>query len=386
MSEGVLRVLFDQARRCVECSAPLTGHGNRRFCSDECREPSKREAARDAYRPIYKYPQRKLIACKICGSDFIYGGSSKKPPQVCPDQKCQESRKEAVGANWRRKNVAKLSTKAKARYEAKDPIDHQCMRCGRGFQSKWEKAKYCKDCVKPGRLSSLKTTLELKVEWRNCAKCSKKFRPRGPAQERRQGFIQTFCSRFCADAGRRKYASKDEYRQALKAAREMARLQVDPCACTACGNLFRPKSKVTKRCPTCIEEDRKPKSPRKCRVCGGAVQRPNKHSCSDWCANELRKAANKIRKARRRGREKIGRVETVVVTRVFDRDGWRCQLCGVKTPKKLRGTNDDRAPELDHIVPLARGGEHSYRNTQCACRRCNGLKSAGPGGQLRLFG
>ncbi|MCA0032740.1 HNH endonuclease [Mesorhizobium sp. B263B2A] len=93
-------------------------------------------------------------------------------------------------------------------------------------------------------------------------------------------------------------------------------------------------------------------------------------------------ALRKARKLRLRGVT----VETVNPIAVFDRDKWRCQLCGVKTPRKLRGKNQPTSPELDHILPLAVGGEHSYRNTQCACRSCNLAKSSKPLGQTRLFG
>lgn len=78
--------------------------------------------------------------------------------------------------------------------------------------------------------------------------------------------------------------------------------------------------------------------------------------------------------------------EKVDPFKVFDRDRWRCQLCGIKTPKAKRGGFEKDAPELDHIVPLSKGGEHSYRNTHCACRRCNGSKKDATRGQFRLFG
>jgi 5-methylcytosine-specific restriction endonuclease McrA len=71
--------------------------------------------------------------------------------------------------------------------------------------------------------------------------------------------------------------------------------------------------------------------------------------------------------------------------KVFERDRWRCQLCGCSTPERLRGQMVDHAPELDHIVPLARGGAHTWSNVQCACRRCNGEKADTPRGQLRCL-
>lgn len=96
---------------------------------------------------------------------------------------------------------------------------------------------------------------------------------------------------------------------------------------------------------------------------------------------ECKKAHRKAGKARKRGVT----AEVVIAFNVLQRDGWRCQLCGAKTPKSLRGTYDLRAPEVDHIIPIAAGGEHSYRNTQCACRKCNLAKAGRPLGQMRLF-
>jgi hypothetical protein len=66
--------------------------------------------------------------------------------------------------------------------------------------------------------------------------------------------------------------------------------------------------------------------------------------------------------------------EYVSTQRVLIRDGWHCQHCHCETPKELRGTTADNAPEIDHILPIVHGGAHSYANTQCLCRRCNNLK------------
>jgi 5-methylcytosine-specific restriction endonuclease McrA len=29
---------------------------------------------------------------------------------------------------------------------------------------------------------------------------------------------------------------------------------------------------------------------------------------------------------------------------------------------------------VEHVVAIANGGEHSYRNVRCACARCAGMK------------
>lgn len=61
---------------------------------------------------------------------------------------------------------------------------------------------------------------------------------------------------------------------------------------------------------------------------------------------------------------------------VWERDCGRCQLCGKYTPWELRGKPHPDAPELGHIVPVSRGGPHSYENVECECRDCNGNKGA----------
>jgi 5-methylcytosine-specific restriction endonuclease McrA len=93
------------------------------------------------------------------------------------------------------------------------------------------------------------------------------------------------------------------------------------------------------------------------------------------CAAERLKASNRASKAARKARERRALVDRVDPFVVFERDGWACRMCGTHTPREKRGTYEPDAPELDHIKPLSKGGEHSYANTQCCCRRCNGIKS-----------
>lgn len=106
----------------------------------------------------------------------------------------------------------------------------------------------------------------------------------------------------------------------------------------------------------------------------------------DKCIGENRKESKRSEKAKRRAIIKGVNAESVKPFVVFDRDRWHCKLCGCKTPKSKRGTYDDDAPELDHIVPISKGGQHTYLNTQCACRKCNQIKSDRPLGQMLLIG
>jgi 5-methylcytosine-specific restriction endonuclease McrA len=85
----------------------------------------------------------------------------------------------------------------------------------------------------------------------------------------------------------------------------------------------------------------------------------------------------------RRRRIQSAYIEKVDRIKVFERDGWRCRICGGKTIAQAFKSN---SAELDHIRSLADGGEHSYRNTQCACRRCNTTKGSKSLGQMLLLG
>lgn len=53
---------------------------------------------------------------------------------------------------------------------------------------------------------------------------------------------------------------------------------------------------------------------------------------------------------------------------VFKRDGFRCQYCGRSAP--------DVVLEVDHIIPVAKGGDDDIMNLVTSCRDCNRGKSA----------
>lgn len=72
----------------------------------------------------------------------------------------------------------------------------------------------------------------------------------------------------------------------------------------------------------------------------------------------------------RRVRMKSATIEKVNPLEVFERDGWICQLCGYSVSKLMDPKLGDMA-SLDHIIPISKGGQHSYANTQLAHLSCN---------------
>lgn len=108
--------------------------------------------------------------------------------------------------------------------------------------------------------------------------------------------------------------------------------------------------------------------------------------CSDECADKAKLAVSKkLNKYHRRARHYGVAFVRFDIHKVFERDKWTCQLCGVPTPKLKRGSYDDDAPELDHVVAMSKGGPHTPDNTQCLCRKCNREKGVKAIGQQRLF-
>ena len=55
---------------------------------------------------------------------------------------------------------------------------------------------------------------------------------------------------------------------------------------------------------------------------------------------------------------------------VFERDHWVCGICGGGVDSGLKYP-DPMSPSLDHVVPISKGGAHSFSNVQCSHLICN---------------
>lgn len=84
----------------------------------------------------------------------------------------------------------------------------------------------------------------------------------------------------------------------------------------------------------------------------------------EW--NDTRKRNHQARRARKKGVT----VEPVSIARVAERDGFMCGICETRVDMHL-AYPDPFSQSLDHVLPLSKGGEHSYANTQLAHLRCN---------------
>lgn len=136
------------------------------------------------------------------------------------------------------------------------------------------------------------------------------------------------------------------------------------------------------RCAPCqaaveAERERKRREPKErkriwfagnCIQCGEpfVFNQPHNRTCSSRCCARYHADLRKYRK-------RAATVEEVWRPKVYERDGWCCRLCGEPVEREAVAPHP-LAPTIDHIVPLALGGEHSYANVQLAHFRCNWQK------------
>lgn len=62
-----------------------------------------------------------------------------------------------------------------------------------------------------------------------------------------------------------------------------------------------------------------------------------------------------------------GRVTNKMRFAVYKRDGYRCRYC--------HRSQNVAVLEVDHIIPIAKGGKSTFDNLQTLCRTCNSIKS-----------
>lgn len=117
-----------------------------------------------------------------------------------------------------------------------------------------------------------------------------------------------------------------------------------------------------------------------CPVCGAITNRPK--YCCEKCADDHKE---RLKDARRRTRIKDATIDVdISLKAVYERDKGICYLCG-----KPCDWNDFKYienyfvvgknyPSIEHVIPLSRGGLHSWDNVRLAHHRCNTIKGIAP--------
>lgn len=188
-----------------------------------------------------------------------------------------------------------------------------------------------------------------------CSKHYTRLRRHGSAEVRLRGEVvdgRRICPGCTADksldayspsASRCRECQADEART-RRLANPSPPLETTPCVCDRCGETF-------------------------------AGNKRRWRYCSRECFNANRNRANWKHYALRRSRMAAAFVESFDRHEIFERDGWICQLCDTPVVRDAEWPNP-LMPSIDHVVPLARGGEHSRTNTQTSHLGCNVRKGA----------
>lgn len=235
-----------------------------------------------------------------------------------------------------------------------------CGYCGEMFSARISVAKYCRSCSAPkgGLRADLAYSLghRAKVDRHEkvCGHCKQRFRT--------SYMEQMFCSKRCSAL------AKALPRKRMAAERRVYRRWAGLARKRRTARAKRARLLAGKRRSNIITQQR-------CDQCHGEFDRRGTQFNRVWCSVDCRNRAQKRRtKAKRRAVRSGSSAENVNPFRVFTAYRWRCAYCGQRTPRSKRGTYDANAPELDHTIPLSKGGSHSYANTQLLCRQCNGDK------------
>lgn len=294
----------------------------------------------------YEQPEWKVPKpCVICGELFL---PYQKRSVVC-SQDCR---------------LVHVANNNRARWQPKDHPETNCIICNTTFKPRQKNGKYCSTSC------SRKRPRVVIVDCLACKKAVK--RNRHGSRDAKQ-----YCSKQCATNHRvaineeiralRRIAENNKPKPVvntyvlneIRAIKRIARAARVSKSCKHCGEIV--YSKYSLLHPNCRKEHE--------RTVRLAYRQKYKHT-------EVYKANKKVWRNKRKALERGAKVaENVNPDFILERDKYRCYICGIKTPKKLRGTFEDNAPEVDHIIPLSKGGLHVESNLRCACRKCNGLKS-----------
>lgn len=238
-----------------------------------------------------------------------------------------------------------------------------CEQCGKEFDPKWKGNKFCSlDCSQE-YMRQTRTTRQIQ----NCIVCGKPFL--GETHRKSK-----YCSMDCRNAdwhnAHAEHLSstnkKPRTHSAAFITKQKARAQ-----CKAQAKEYKQKQKLIKKLCKSLQKREAQLKMRVCEECGKEF-RPTRNTqvcCSKACSNR-RSNRQKDKRIYQNGQPDL----SISLTRLYMRDMGVCALCG----RHIDFDNDSNGahyPSVDHIIPLSKGGEHSWDNVQLACRECNTKKS-----------
>ena len=172
--------------------------------------------------------------------------------------------------------------------------------------------------------------------------------------------------------------------------------------CKICGYEFTRWTKQVARktnpitfCPQCRKAERETRKARRhwilhtraCAWCGDVFMAESREI---YCSHDCRRQANKkqikarikrlglnscVKRAKHYG---VAYELGITLDKLIKRDGNRCHICGGECDRsdKAYGSVGPMYPTIDHVVPLSKGGTHTWGNVKLAHFKCNSEKGA----------
>lgn len=229
-----------------------------------------------------------------------------------------------------------------------------------------------------------------------CRRCNKVFRPKLKSRT-------TFCSRECAFSDWKlngKQNQKFSERQcALCKKPFIPTATVDRCVkCRAVRKALKkhdsthkmkPLTKSSRRGMVIFQHLHQPRKNPACKSCGIELElrihgQGKQFQFCAACSKENGKDAKSASKRLRKARAITQFVERVVRKQIYQRDGWKCGICGKGVNKRAKVPHP-LAKTIDHIIPLSKGGTHEPKNVRLAHFICNSKRGNDVVAQLRMF-
>ncbi len=220
---------------------------------------------------------------------------------------------------------------------------------------------------------------------RNCEVCGSAYKARLPEQRA--------CSRACGVKISTAYATMAERGAARRKIWPSSRVYVPTCVW--CERLFIARHKRTVVC-TSVEcrraqlvaswaRDKRRRPAALVGLCECGAEIPRVRRKCDVCVQAVRAAARRRGKQRRKALKLGVPTEPYTLAEIAARDRNQCGLCR-KRVAMTKAVPHPKAPTIDHVVPLADGGDDTRANVQLAHFICNSRKCTGGSQQLALIG
>jgi hypothetical protein len=245
----------------------------------------------------------------------------------------------------------------------------QCEWCGSSFEVACTTStkKYCSHNCKSSAASKAMRERQFAERPTECAECGNKI------VQPEKGRPRRFCSDIC-----KRRSNNRKVRRQQAPLRDSA---PEPRSCVHCGEMFSPRNRNRVYCYNgwCRESayrERKASGAARrvvahdvnCGECGATFTA--KHPSARWCSKDCANRHWGRVRARQRRKASTADYED---REIFERDGWRCHLCGKKVSRSTSRVHPEGAT-IDHIVPLSCGGDDVASNVATAHWRCNAIK------------